>query len=135
MFSFISGLGSVKLVAIAAAVALTAGLYLGYTYATGQAAKNQIAGVKKDLKEAAIIATENATIEKKGVEKQAAVRAGFRTLAKEVIKYVDKNPGTAECGLDNDGLRLWIAANQGPKAHPASIDGPGLRDAPVTNQR
>lgn len=64
------------------------------------------------------------------------VRIVYRTLRQEVTRYV-ANTEHSSCGIDDDGLRLWNAANRGdaavgaresPDALPGSAGGAGWTD-------
>lgn len=52
-------------------------------------------------------------VEKTTVGAVAQNNAVFDLLDAEVKKYAEKNRAATDCGLDDDGLRLWRAANAG----------------------
>ena len=51
--------------------------------------------------------------ERKHLAAQTKTETEFRVITEKVVEYVEKNPGTASCGLDADGLRIWNSANRG----------------------
>ena len=51
--------------------------------------------------------------ERKHLAAQTRTETEFRVITEKVVEYVEKNPGTASCGLDADGLRIWNSANRG----------------------
>lgn len=44
---------------------------------------------------------------------QREIEAIFTRMQREVSEYVRTHPTIDECGLDDDGLRIWTAANNG----------------------
>lgn len=52
-------------------------------------------------------------VEKKTVAAVAHTDAVFDLIDAEVKKYAEKTAANDDCGLDDDGLRLWRAANAG----------------------
>src|SRR5579884_1197555 len=43
---------------------------------------------------------------------QAETQVIYKTIHDKVIQYVQTHPAPANCSLDDDGLRLWNAANR-----------------------
>lgn len=97
--------------------AMAAGFYAGHKVAVNAAKSEQLKAVEHAIEQAERIASENAEIEQAQVITQTKIRTVYRTLTKEVVKYVETHPDTAEC-LDADGLRIWNRANQGTTAAP-----------------
>lgn len=62
-------------------------------------------------------------VEKATFAAVAQNNAAFDLLDAEVKKYAEQNRAVADCGLDDDGLRLWRAANAG-----AGLAGAGQPD-------
>lgn len=105
------------LVAVLAASTAT-GFYYGHKAAVNAAKSEQLKAVERAIAQADEISAENAEIERDHVQVQTEIRTVYRTIKQEVIKYVETHPDTAECGLDDDGLRLWNKANQGSISAP-----------------
>lgn len=102
---------------IAAAIA-AGSFWQGYRMASNAAKSEQLKAVERAIAQADEISAENAEIERNHVQVQTEIRTVYRTIKQEVIKYVETHPDTAECGLDDDGLRLWNKANQGSISAP-----------------
>ncbi len=107
---------SSKLIKWAVVASLVAGVCwwfysTGYSVATGEAAKVQvelIAAAVSEYNEKQVAVNEaGAALE----EKQSENNVRFRTITKEVIKYVQVHPTATEC-LDAYGVRIWRMASQ-----------------------
>lgn len=103
-----------------AALVFALGGYTGYQYRDGQEAKKEVAAViqQVDSKE-----SNQKVADKSGeriAEKQAKTRIIYKTIEKEVIKYVQTNPDAAS-DIGPDWVRLHDAAARGePVANPVS---------------
>lgn len=66
----------------------------------------------------------DAEIAERNEADQQAVVDIFERMEREVQEYIRKTPDINNCGLDDDGLRLWSEANSGE----SSEDSPGEHD-------
>jgi len=72
----------------------------------------QAAHLRNAIAEAEAIAAQDREIYAAGDARVARVDTVFRTIDREVVRYVHTHPLATDC-LDADGLRLWAAANAG----------------------
>jgi len=122
----------IQITAIVGVVTLVIGLYTGYQYATGQAAKDQVQAVKKavdsykadqELKEKVVI---------KYIEKQGKTKVVYKDRIKVVNKYVETIVNT-QC-LDDTGLRIYRDNLAGKSAGSSGSSG-GVRPTTITGRR
>lgn len=108
---------------LAAALLFSGGYKYGYRNAANQHATQQLkqerearanykAGVKRAIKQANQIAEQNAEMEDVSVQRRARIETVFQKIDREVIRYVQTDAGHGLC-FDDDGLRLYNAANRG----------------------
>ncbi|MEI7216260.1 hypothetical protein WCT79_04500 [Pectobacterium carotovorum] len=104
--------------------ALVAGIVIGW-YVQGLrwdadiAERDRLAREKKARAEQAI-----APIEQKAAENNAVAKVEYRTITKEVVRYV-QTPGRTVCEFDDDAIRLR------QRAIDAASNIPGFDDAAV----
>lgn len=85
--------------------------------ATAKALADQAVKSKANLEAAQAISRAN-------LNSQQATQDAFQTLSNDVANYANTNSTVRSCGLDDDGLRLWQAANSGGGAQPAAAGNP-----------
>jgi hypothetical protein len=56
------------------------------------------------------------------IGQQAETKDNFKTIYRDVVRYVETNPAPAVCDLDAAGLRDWNAANAGKPSAPSQPD-------------
>lgn len=93
----------------------------GYDAAVLKAQAEQAKHLREAIRQADEIAAQDREIYAAGDARQARIETVFRTLDREVIRYVQTHADAADC-LDGYGMRLWSAANAG-RAPTVSGDG------------
>jgi hypothetical protein len=87
-----------------------------------------VEGVKRAIDQADELATQNAEFESASVQRRVRIERVFQTINHEVIRYVQTDAGRGLC-FDDDGLRLYNAANRGefpaPDTAAPGAGGPG----------
>lgn len=71
-----------------------------------------VEGVQRAIDQAGELATQNAEADGASVQHRAQIERVFQTINHEVIRYVQTDAGRGLC-FDDDGLRLYNAANRG----------------------
>ena len=96
---------------------------LGWDNAMNKAQADQVVAIEKAIAEQK--AKQDAVNDVGADNENQRVRTEikFRTITKEVIKYVQTHPDDVEC-LDADGVRIWNEAGQS-----TTTDVPGKPDA------
>lgn len=94
----------------------------GYDAAVLKAQAEQAKHLRNAIRQADEIAAQDREIITAGDARVARVETVFRTLDREVIRYVKKHPLATDC-LDADGLRLWASLNAGDADALAAGDG------------
>lgn len=74
-------------------------------------------------------------VERKAVERTAQTAAVFNGINQGAITYAQNHPVSTDCSLDDDGLRLWTAANTGADAQPAGSGTANVPDTASTAER
>lgn len=116
-------------------LALGVGAYgLGRVHANNACAAQTLAAVERAIAQAEQLAREDAEILRADIERQERVRTRFRTITREVVRYVETHPDRREC-LDADGLRVWNAANAGDFAPAAGGVRAGMPGAAAGSER
>lgn len=132
------------LAVVLAIVLIAGGSYLFGHHNEATAAK--VATVTQELKQQK---ADNAELQRQQVQTQANAKAAdevgakrdeaqaknethFQTITKTVYRYVQTHPDSQSCTLDDDGLRIWRAANSGDQSadtdQSRSIDAAQVRD-------
>lgn len=87
--------------------------YVGYRHARANCEADKKAAVEaalKDYQHRQNVANQIAS-ELEARDRQ--IEVVYRTIEKEVVKYVESHKNLEQCTLDDDGLRLWNRANAG----------------------
>ena len=103
----------------------------GWQVADWRADARHAASVERAIKQAAEIAAQDAEILGHAEVRAAATEARFRTINREVIRYVDTHD-PVDC-LQPDGVRVWNDANAGADAPVAAEPGATV-PAPAVNR-
>lgn len=127
---------------VALALATGGGFFAGGRAASNKFAAGQLAaeraahvryveGVRLAIERVDAVAARNAEADGAAVQLRARIEAVSRTLQREVIRYVQTDAGRGLC-FDDDGLRLYNAANRGEFAadDPAMAGGGGHGTVP-----
>ena len=122
---------------LAGVVLLVIGFFGGKHYQTavdkaGRLDEQQLVIVKHDQKAAA-----GAGVEKQTTQHVAQTAAVFNGINQELIKHAQTHPLDGDCSLDDDGLRLWRAANanrEPDSAGSGNAEVPGLDPRPGQRQ-
>jgi outer membrane murein-binding lipoprotein Lpp len=129
----------------ALAVLLIGALLLGGVFFAGyrhqakscliEAQASRLASTQRAIEQANEIAQQDAEVLAGQELARIERRTVYRTLETERIKYVETHPDSRACGLDDDGLRQWNAANAGDlHAGPGQFQNAAAAPA-VSNQR
>ena len=128
--------------AIALGVLIAAILLAGAAYRFGHkneenAAKaEQLQTVEKSIEQHDQVAEIGRTVERKTVARKRATEETFNGIHGEEIKYVRTHADAdAVCSLDDDGLRLWRAANTGADTDTAGGGNGDVSGAAATCER
>lgn len=114
--------------------ALVSAYLLGSRHANDACAAAQLEAVQRAIEQANQQALEDAEVLRGHVEIQERTRTEFKTISREVIRYVETHPNRVQC-LDADGLRLWNAANAGSSETIAGRVRPAVPGAPGSAER
>jgi hypothetical protein len=95
-----------------AGTAFVGGCQHGKSRAADKAAKADLADTRADIERLNTAADVVSVVSTESAARHAQVEVRFQTIEKEVIRYVQTPAAAAVC-LDDDGLRLWRAANRG----------------------
>lgn len=106
------------LVAAGLLVALLTSAFAGWEVATWRADSQRVQSVERAIAQAAELAEQDAEVLRHAEVRVAATETRFRTINREVIRYVQTHD-PVDC-LDADGLRLWQDANTGADAPAAA---------------
>ncbi len=98
-----------------------------------EAEKKHAQDVATELHNAKSIVGER--VERETVQQTTKTEAVFNGINQGVITYAQNHPVADNCRLDDDGLRLWLAANQGTNTHPAAVRDAGVPGAAATAER
>lgn len=74
-------------------------------------------------------------VERETVQRTVKTEAVFNGINQGVITYAQNHPVATDCRLDDDGLRLWSAANAGADAEPIGERSAGMRGIVTTAER
>lgn len=124
------------LIRLALAVAfLGAGAAFGYRYADNacKARKSEAQTVAIEQHDEAAVVGQ--TVERETVKRTVKTEAVFNGIQLGVIDYAQKHPAATDCRLDDDGLRLWHAANANAEPLPAAERDAAMRDAGTAAER
>lgn len=91
-------------------VAIFSAFYAGWLVHGWYAASGEV----KEVQHAAVVAEKRAdatnNVDNKGAKREASQDVVYRTINKEVTRYVEKRTGSAACVLDSEWVRLHDAA-------------------------
>ena len=128
--------------AVALGVLIAAILLAGAAYRFGHKNEEtankaeQLQTVEKSIEQHDQVAEIGRTVERKTVARKRATQETFNGIHGEEIKYVRTHADAdAVCSLDDDGLRLWRAANAGADADAAGGGHGDVSGAATTCQR
>lgn len=93
--------------------------WCSWTVATWRADAQRVSAVERAIEQAQAIATQDAELLTNHETRATATETRFRTIHREVIRYVQNHPQPVDC-LDADGLRIWSDANTGASAPAAA---------------
>ena len=118
-----------------AAVAFAGGAYLGYHYASNAS--------KAGTADAQTVAIENhdaaavvgQAVERETVQRAVKTEAVFNGIQLGMISYAQNHPFNDVCRLDDDGLRLWNAANAGADATSSAERDAGMPGIASSSER
>ena len=93
----------------------------GYGLGNNQAKTSCVAG-QVEAQRAAITQTAKEDVRREAIgaareTSREQIRVVYRTIKEKADEYVKKMPEFNNCRLDDDGLRLWNAANSGAAAN------------------
>ena len=118
-----------------AAVVFALGAWLGYSYERNDRKADQAEAQTETIEIHDQAAEAGRVVERAAVQRNVKTDAVFNGIQRGVIAYAQSHPAAIDCRLDDDGLRLWRAANAGTDPDRAgSIDG-AVRTAPATEER
>lgn len=106
-------------VAAVVAIGLALAAASGWTVRGWKCDAERLEAVARAIEQAAEQSRQDGEILTHHETRVAATQTRFRTLTREVIRYVQARPDPVDC-LDADGLRLWAAANAGDDATTAA---------------
>lgn len=95
--------------------------HYGWSHATNRYAAEKFAAVEVTRKKEARQAKADQLIEEDYEEVRETVRTVYVTIKEKADENIEKNPGYAECGLDDDGLRLYNARPDTFDPYPATV--------------
>ncbi|MDB5802283.1 MAG: hypothetical protein JWL63_3222 [Rhodocyclales bacterium] len=101
------------LVALAASTALfVGGCVHGESMSDGKQAKTTVKAAQADANRITVVQNVSSTVAEASAAEHVRVITKFQPIDREVIRYVQTHDAAAVC-LDDDGLRIWRAANRG----------------------
>lgn len=100
--------------ALAVVMVGSGGVYLGYQWASGDAAQERARAVRRAIEQDQERQAQNKEVVDAWASQAREKNIVYRTIRKEVVKYVDKHPDR-EC-LEPDAVRLLNAAARGDRA-------------------
>lgn len=89
-----------------------AGCQHGQKLESGQVAKRDLGAVQTEIRRADAASAAVSVVATASAEAHEKIVTRYQTIEKEVIRYVQTPVAAAVC-LDDDGLRIWTAANRG----------------------
>ena len=98
-----------------------------------EAEKKHAQDVATELHNAKSIVGER--VERETVQQTTKTEAVFNGINQGVITYAQNHPVADNCRLDDDGLRLWRAANAGADLEPATVGDSPVRTATAAGER
>lgn len=101
---------AILLALLAAGVAL---YQAGYRNAANAAAADKLAAVQRAIEQAEAVAKQDNEVLTAHESRKEGLRTAFQSIREGVTRYVENHAGTAVECLDSDGMRLWLAANDG----------------------
>lgn len=118
-----------------AAIVFGAGLYFGFQYAHNDCQADQGEAQVEAVEIHDQAAEAGQVVEQQAVKRRVNTESVFNGIQRGVITYVQTHPVATDCRLDDDGLRLWAAANAGADSDAACRGDDLLRAVAAAGER
>ena len=118
-----------------AAVVFALGAWLGYSYERNDRKADQAEAQAETVEIHDQAAEVGRVVEQAAVQRSVKTDAVFNGIQRGVIAYVQSHPAAIDCRLDDDGLRLWRAANAGADIESAAVGHGAVRTAAAAGER
>lgn len=107
---------------LAVALAAAAGYRAGHRHAAQTCAAEKADALARAIAQAEAVARQDAEVLTAHEDRRERIRAAFQNIREGVTRYVENHAGAADECLDADGMRLWLAANDGVALAPPQPD-------------